>query len=113
MPDSVKIRSIPTHEFKYLNKCAFNSAVNHTGPKTLDELLAVYYLDHICSSSKSFTKKFNYSLSRGMLDENFVKHIANLIHFRVNDTDGSNETAGKQDDVRNFLRSVNPLYKHS
>ncbi len=81
-------------------------AANHLGPKTVEQLKKVYYMDHICSSSKSFTKRFNYSLTRGAVDPEFVKEVVMLLSTRMNETEGSNETTGGSDDVRDFLRAV-------
>ena len=63
-------------------------------------------MDHICTSSQSFTQKFNYSLTRGRLDEAFVEEVEYLINEQLNNSKENNETTGGQNDVRNFLRAV-------
>ena len=73
----------------------------------MEQLEDIYYMDHICSSSKSFTTKFNYSLTHGALDRDFVKEITMLINERLNSTGGNNnETTGGRDDIKKFLRAV-------
>jgi hypothetical protein len=62
--------------------------------QTVEARKNAYYLDHVCSSSKSFSQKFNYSTKRGQVD----RHI--LERTRVEDGDD------EQRDVARFLQIV-------
>lgn len=61
---------------------------------TIEARKNVYYLDHVCSSSKSFSQKFNYSSKRGQVDPTL------LARTRVEDGDD------EQRDVATFLQIV-------
>ncbi|XP_035702813.1 pickpocket protein 28-like [Folsomia candida] len=60
--------------------------------ETIEARKNVYYLDHVCSSSKSFSQKFNYSSKRGQVDPSL------LARTRVEDGDD------EQRDVARFLQ---------
>jgi len=59
----------------------------------------VYYLNHVCSSSKSFSQKFNFSARRGNVDAEILKRI------KLGDDDD------EQRDVASFLQMVCNVYK--
>lgn len=67
---------------------------NNSNPETLEARKNLFYVDHVCSSSKSFSKRFNYSLSRGTIGSD----ILGMVQIR----DGDDE----QSDVASFLKRV-------
>ncbi|ODM96336.1 Pickpocket protein 28 [Orchesella cincta] len=67
---------------------------NNTDPETLDARKNVYYLDHVCKSSQSFSKRFNFSLNHGSVDPEILKMI------QIGDGDD------EQRDVVTFLRKA-------
>lgn len=70
---------------------------NNSNPETLEARKNLFYVDHVCSSSKSFSKRFNYSLSRGTIGSD----ILGMVQIR----DGDDE----QSDVASFLKRVGSI----
>jgi hypothetical protein len=87
-----------------IDKCAFIISVNYakiraaqgedTKWKTDQARKNLYYMDHVCSASKSFSQKFNYSMQRGAVDPTLLEQA------RIRDGDD------EQSDVARFLRYV-------
>lgn len=69
---------------------------NDSNPDTLEARKNVFYLDHVCSSTKSFSKRLNFSLNRGTVGESVLQMAQGGIK------DGDDE----QSDVASFLQKV-------
>jgi len=80
---------------KLLIKMVFSAAQGEeTKLRTIQARKNLYYMDHVCSASKSFSQKFNFSVGRGAVDPEILE--------KSKIPDGDDE----QSDVARFLRIV-------
>lgn len=83
-----------------IDKLFFSDAKGFSGiDKRSVALENLYYLNHVCSTSTSFTKVFNYSSDRGKIDRSILNNA---------NRNGESYEGGKED-LWNFFLEAAPL----
>ncbi|CAL8117104.1 unnamed protein product [Orchesella dallaii] len=108
-PYETKIEELP---FPALTICNMNKVLKSKATKIMNEaqgfsgqerksaaLENLYYLNHVCSTSKSFTKVFNYSAERGKIDGTTLS--------KANRNKESYD--GGKEDLWKFFQAASPL----